>query len=213
MAGRCCSPRRRMIWWRAVWAAGWALAIELAAARTRLLDPAGLLSRLTASLDSLGTGAVDLPERQRTLRAAVEWSVGLLDDDERSLLETVAVFTDGWTIDAAARVAGLEEDRALELFEALARHSLVPLDLSGDASRCRMLETVRAFVAEGRRRRRRGPTAPRRVQRVANSTARRSPANSPDPPGTGGRAVRTGVRCRVSAQPAGGGGRHQGPAR
>ena len=127
---------------------GLPLAIELAAARTRLLDPAGLLGRLTASLDSLGTGAVDLPERQRTLRATVEWSVGLLDDDERSLVETVAVFTDGWTIDAAARVAGLEEDRALELLEALARHSLVQLDLSSDASRCRMLETVRAFVAE-----------------------------------------------------------------
>jgi hypothetical protein len=54
----------------------------------------------------------------------VEWSVGLLDDDERSLLEMVAAFTDGWSIDAAARVAGLEEDRALELLEALARHSL-----------------------------------------------------------------------------------------
>ena len=127
---------------------GLPLAIELAAARTRLLDPAGLLGRLTASLDALGTGAVDLPERQRTLRATVEWSVGLLDDDERSLLETVAVFTDGWTIDAAARVAGLQEDRALELLEALARHSLVQLDLTSDASRCRMLETVRGFVAE-----------------------------------------------------------------
>jgi predicted ATPase/class 3 adenylate cyclase len=124
------------------------LAIELAAARTRLLDPAGLLARLTASLDALGTGSVDLPDRQRTLRATVEWSVGLLADSERSLLETVAVFTDGWTIDAAARVAGLEEDRALELLEALARHSLVQLDPSSAASRCRMLETVRAFVTE-----------------------------------------------------------------
>jgi predicted ATPase/class 3 adenylate cyclase len=127
---------------------GLPLAIELAAARTRLLDPAGLLARLTASLDALGTGAVDLPERQRTLRATVEWSVSLLEDGERSLLETVAVFTDGWTIDAAAQVAGLEEDSALELLEALARHSLVQLDLSSDASRCRMLETVRAFVAK-----------------------------------------------------------------
>ena len=86
---------------------GLPLAIELAAARTRLLDPAGLLARLTASLDALGTGTVDLPERQRALRATVEWSVGLLDQSERSLLETVAVFTDGWTMDAAARVAEL----------------------------------------------------------------------------------------------------------
>jgi predicted ATPase/class 3 adenylate cyclase len=127
---------------------GLPLAIELAAARTRLLDPAALLARLAASLDALGTGAVDLPERQRTLRATVEWSVGLLDDGERSLLETAAVFTDGWTVDAAAGVAGLGEDRALELLEALARHSLIQLDSTGPGPRCAMLETIRAFVAE-----------------------------------------------------------------
>ena len=82
---------------------GLPLAIELAAARIRLLDPPALLDRLAASLDALGTGAVDLPERQRTLRATVEWSVGLLEDAERSLLEVTAVFTDGWTIPAACR--------------------------------------------------------------------------------------------------------------
>ena len=124
------------------------LAIELAAARTRLLDPPALLARLAASLDSLGTGAVDLPERQRTLRATVEWSVGLLEDDERSLLEVTAVFTDGWTIPAAAQVAGLDEDRALELCEALARHSLVAIDSTELGPRSRMLATVREFVAE-----------------------------------------------------------------
>jgi predicted ATPase len=124
------------------------LAIELAAARTRLLDPPALLDRLAASLDALGTGAVDLPERQRTLRATVEWSVGLLEDAERSLLEVTAVFTDGWTIPAAAQVAGLDEDRALELCEALARHSLVAIDSTELGPRSRMLATVRAFVAE-----------------------------------------------------------------
>ena len=127
---------------------GLPLAIELAAARTRLLDPPALLDRLVSSLDALGTGAVDLPERQRTLRATVQWSVGLLDDRERSLLEVAAVFTGGWTIPAAAQVAGLDEDRALELSEALARHSLVYLDSTGPGSRTRMLETVREFVAE-----------------------------------------------------------------
>jgi predicted ATPase len=127
---------------------GLPLAIELAAARTRLLDPDALLGRLARSLDALGTGAVDLPERQRTLRATVEWSVGLLEDAERSLLETAAVFVDGWTIDAAAQVAGLDEDRALDLTEALARHSLIYLDPAGDGPRPRMLETIRAFVAE-----------------------------------------------------------------
>jgi predicted ATPase/class 3 adenylate cyclase len=127
---------------------GLPLAIELAAARTRLLDPGALLDRLCRSLDALGTGAVDLPERQRTLRATVEWSVGLLDDGERSLLETVAVFTGGWTVEAAAEVAGLEEDRTLDLTEALARHSLVQLDRTARGPRVRMLETIREFVAE-----------------------------------------------------------------
>jgi predicted ATPase len=127
---------------------GLPLAIELAAARTRLLDPDALLRRLATSLDALGTGAVDLPERQRTLRATVEWSIGLLDEAERSLLEVAAVFVDGWTAEAAARVAGLDEDEALERFEALARHSLILLDSAHDGPRLRMLETIRAFVAE-----------------------------------------------------------------
>ena len=124
------------------------LAIELAAARTRLLEPDALLGRLSRSLDALGTGAVDLPERQHTLRATVEWSVGLLEDTERSLLETLAVFVDGWTVEAAAQVAELDEDRALEVSEALARHSLIQLDSTDYGSRSRMLETVRVFVAE-----------------------------------------------------------------
>jgi predicted ATPase len=127
---------------------GLPLAIELAAARTRLLDPDALLARLTRSLDALGSGAVDLPERQRTLRATVQWSVDLLDDAERSLLEIAAVFVDGWTAEAAAQVAGLDEDEALDRFEALARHSLVYLDPAADGPRLRMLETIRAFMAE-----------------------------------------------------------------
>jgi predicted ATPase len=124
------------------------LAIELAAARTRLLDPDALLGRLARSLDALGTGPVDLPERQHTLRATVDWSVGLLEDTERSLLEILAIFVDGWTIQAAAQVAGLEEDEAFELSEALARHSLIQLDPTDHGPRARMLETVRGFVAE-----------------------------------------------------------------
>ncbi len=124
------------------------LAIELAAARTRLLDPGALLGRLAVSLDALGTGTVDMPERQRTLRATVEWSVCLLDDAERSLLEVATIFVDGWTIEAVARVVSLAEDRVLELSEALARHSLIYLDSSEAGPRPRMLETIRVFVAE-----------------------------------------------------------------
>jgi len=128
---------------------GLPLAIELAAARIRLLDPNALLRRLATSLDALGTGAVDLPERQRTLRATVEWSVGLLDDAERSLLEVAAVFVNGWTAQAAAGVAGLDEDEALDRFDALARHSLIYLDPAAqDGPRLRMLETIRTFLAE-----------------------------------------------------------------
>jgi len=78
----------------------------------------------------------------------VQWSVGLLTEAERSLLETVAVFTDGWTLEAAAHVADLTEDETLELSEALARHSLIYLDTSVPGPRSRMLETIRVFVAE-----------------------------------------------------------------
>jgi predicted ATPase len=127
---------------------GLPLAIELAATRIRLLDADTLLRRLTASLGALGTGPVDLPERQRTLRATVEWSVDLLDEDERSLLETMAVFVNGWTVEAVAEVAGLDEDRALEMTEALHQHSLVHVERTDLGPRPRMLETIRELVAE-----------------------------------------------------------------
>ncbi len=127
---------------------GLPLAIELAAARIRVLEPGDLLTRLAASLDALGTGSVDLPERQRTLRATVEWSVDLLEEDEGDLLETAAVFVDGWTISAAAAVADLDPERTLDLTEALARHSLISLDIGDRGPRPRMLHTICAFLAE-----------------------------------------------------------------
>jgi predicted ATPase len=127
---------------------GLPLAIELAAARVRLLDPAALLERLEGSLDALGTGPVDLPERQRTLRATVEWSIGLLSDIEREMLATLSVFVDGWTIDAAIRVADRDEVDALDLLDALAGHSLVKVEATDPGPRFRMLETVREIAAE-----------------------------------------------------------------
>jgi predicted ATPase len=127
---------------------GLPLAIELAAARTRLLEPKALLARLGNRLDALGTGPVDLPERQRTLRATVEWSVELLDDAERKMLATLAVFVDGWTIDAATCVAGTSEDRTLDLLDALVGHSLVPVAQGDDGPRFRMLGAVREYAAE-----------------------------------------------------------------
>jgi hypothetical protein len=127
---------------------GLPLAIELAAARTRLLEPAALLARLEHVLDGLGTGPIDLPERQRTLRATVEWSVELLDDPQRRLLATLSVFADGWTIGAAANVSEETEDDTLDLLEALAGHSLVSVDASDAAPRFRMLTVVRELAAE-----------------------------------------------------------------
>jgi len=91
---------------------------------------------------------VDMPQRQRTLRDTVQWSVDLLDDNERSLLETLAIFVDGWTVAAAGQVAGLAEDRALDLSEALERSSLIQLDSTERGPRLRMLNTIRRFVAE-----------------------------------------------------------------
>ncbi len=127
---------------------GLPLAIELAAARTRVLDPAALLARLERSLDALGTGSVDLPERQRTLRATVEWSFGLLDEAEQRMLATLSVFVDGWTVEAAVDVAGLTEDRTLDLLDALAGHSLVVVDAVDPGPRFHMLVAVRELAAE-----------------------------------------------------------------
>ena len=127
---------------------GLPLAIELAAARTRVLAPVALLARLEHVLDSLGTGPADLPERQRTLRATVEWSFGLLDDMERGLVEALSVFADGWTLDAAARVVALTEDETLDLLDALAGHSLVSVVADDGGPRFRMLVTVRELAAE-----------------------------------------------------------------
>ena len=127
---------------------GLPLALELAAARTRLLEPTALLARLEGRLDALGTGPVDLPERQRTLRATVEWSVGLLDDAERQMLATLSVFVEGWTIDAAVHVSSLVEDQVLDLIDALAGHSLVNVDATDIGPRFHMLASVRELAAE-----------------------------------------------------------------
>ncbi|HET6752501.1 MAG TPA: hypothetical protein VFH23_00955, partial [Jiangellaceae bacterium] len=115
---------------------------------TRLLEPGALLARLGSRLDALGAGPVDLPERQRTLRATVEWSIGLLDDAEQHMLATLSIFVEGWTVDAAMYVADLPEERALDLLDALAGHSLVYIDATDAGPRFRMLESVRELAAE-----------------------------------------------------------------
>jgi predicted ATPase len=128
---------------------GLPLAIELAAARTRLLEPRALLARLEHSLDALGTGPADLPERQRTLRATVEWSFGLLNAPEQQMLEVLSIFVEGWTVDAAVHVSGLADDEVLDLLDALVGHSLVQVEAVDAGPRFRMLASVRELAAEG----------------------------------------------------------------
>jgi len=112
---------------------GLPLAIELAAARIRLLSPSQILERLGRSLDFAG-GARDLPERQRTLRGAITWSHDLLSDEERRLFRRLAVFAGGWTPEAAEAVADPDADLGIDLFEgleSLADKSLIRIEPGG----------------------------------------------------------------------------------
>ena len=120
---------------------GLPLAIELAAARVRLLSPDQLHDRLEESLALLTSGRRDAPERQQTLRATIEWSYELLSHDEQRSFETFAVFPGSFTIEAAQAVSGMD----LDVLEALVDKSLVR---QTDAARLFLLETIRAFARE-----------------------------------------------------------------
>ncbi len=129
---------------------GLPLAIELAAARIRILTPQAMLSRLEHSLGLLAGGSRDLPERQQTLRGAIAWSHDMLDDGDRSLFACFAVFVGGAGLEAIERVCG--NDVSGELLDALG--SLVEKSLIrqvegiGGEPRFRMLETIREFAVE-----------------------------------------------------------------
>ena len=120
---------------------GLPLALELAAARLRLLDPATLLERLDRRLPLLTSGARDVPARQRTLRATIEWSYDLLTDELQSLFARLAVFAGTFSLDAAEHVAGATVDTLGAIVEA----SLVK-PLGG--TRFLMLETIRELAFE-----------------------------------------------------------------
>ena len=110
---------------------GLPLALELAAARIRLLGPALILERLGRSLD-LGGGARDLPERQRTLRGAVTWSYELLSPQERRLFGRLGIFASGWTREMALSVADPDGTLGLDLvdgLESLADKSFVRIEV------------------------------------------------------------------------------------
>jgi len=130
---------------------GLPLAIELAAAKARLLGAEAILGRLGSRLAFLSGGARDLPARQQTLRQAIDWSYSLLPQPERVFLRRLAVFVGGWTADAAERVSS-PADVGLDAFDGLAAlfdQSLVRRD-EGEHGEPRfvLLETIREYALE-----------------------------------------------------------------
>lgn len=120
------------------------LAVELAAARTAMLEPRSLLERLSSRLTLLTGGPRDLPARQQTLRETLDWSVNLLNDDERRSLARLSVFAGGCTLDAAEMVCEAE----LDTLAALVDSNLVRRVDVGHEPRYTMLETIREHASE-----------------------------------------------------------------
>ena len=126
---------------------GLPLAIELAAARLRLLSLEDLRRGLTERLPLLTSRARDLPERQRTLRNTIDWSYRLLATDEQALLRRLSVFVGGWTWESATAVAG-GPDGPVDGLETLVEHSLVWHQEQATSTRYRMLATIREYAGE-----------------------------------------------------------------
>ncbi len=127
---------------------GLPLAIELAATRVGVLAPHALLARLGQRLALLTTGQRDAPTRQQTLRAAIDWSHDLLDDNAKVLFRRLAAFVGGCTLEAAEAVAG-EWRSVLDGLTALVNQSLITrLDGVHDEPRYVMLETIREYAVE-----------------------------------------------------------------
>jgi predicted ATPase/DNA-binding CsgD family transcriptional regulator len=128
---------------------GLPLAIEMAAARIRVLHPRGILARLEQRLPLLVDNARDAPSRQRTLRDTIAWSYDLLDPEEQRLFRAISVFSGGCTLDAASAVAGISEQDTLDGITTLIDNNLLQRapSLTGDP-RFRMLETIREYGLE-----------------------------------------------------------------
>lgn len=127
---------------------GLPLAIELAAARTKILSPASILAKLQHRLDLLTGGARDLPERQKTMRGAVMWSYDLLTDEEKSVFRRLAVFSGGFRVDSAEFVCGGRSDLLDVISSLIDKSLLIQKQMKDGESRFRMLEVVRDFALE-----------------------------------------------------------------
>ena len=125
---------------------GLPLALELAAARLRLLSPEALLERLDHALDLLTSGPRDIPERQQTLRATIDWSHSLLEESEQRLFRRMAVFAGGCTFADLEVVCADPGEASLDELESLVDKALVQADGQGD--RLRMLQTIGEYARE-----------------------------------------------------------------
>ena len=131
---------------------GLPLAIELAAARTKVLGCGAILDRLQSRLQLLTGGALDLPERQQTLRKTIDWSHELLSEAEQRLFRRFSVFVGGATLEAAEAVCNTSLDLGIDLFDGLSslvdKNLIQRLDRADSEPRFSMLETVREYACE-----------------------------------------------------------------
>ena len=125
---------------------GLPLAIELAAARLRLLTPEALRDRLHHALEVLTSGQRDIPERQQTLRATIDWSHSLLTEAEQRLFRRLAVFAGGCAFADLEAVCSIDGGNLLDELESLVDKALVQIDDQGD--RFRMLQTIAEYARE-----------------------------------------------------------------
>ena len=150
---------------------GLPLAIELAAARIKLLSPAAMLGRLQHRLSLLGSGSRDLPARQQTLRGAIGWSYDLLEPMDRDLFACFSVFAGASDLEAVEAVCASAAGDVLESLSSLVDKSLIRRrDTSGGETRYRMLETIREYAAE--RLEEAGRTSEMRTRHAAHYVAR-----------------------------------------
>lgn len=131
---------------------GLPLAIELAAARTKVLAPNAILERLQSRLQLLTGGALDLPERQQTLRNTIDWSHDLLNEAEQKLFRRLSVFAGGCTLEAAEAVCNTHHDLGIDLFDGLSslvdKNLVQRMDRAEAEPRFAMLETIREYALE-----------------------------------------------------------------